>query len=73
MLQFNTTLAGLAEIDENYDALNKKYNPSHNIDPDALVKFRKIIEAHDCLKQFQCKLQYIKFGSYIPSLGGEGR
>jgi curved DNA-binding protein CbpA len=56
------------EIETHYKTLNNKYNPAFNPDPANIVKFKKIHEAYECLKGFQCRIQYKKFGSYIQSL-----
>ena len=48
--------------------MSDKYNPAFNIDPDNLVRFKKIQEAYNCIKIFTCRIQYKKFGSYIESL-----
>ena len=56
------------EIEHHYQTLNSKYNPAFNPDPANIVKFKKIHEAYECLKGFQCRIQYKKFGSYIQSL-----
>ena len=62
----------LEEITAHYEALNQKYNPAFNTEPENLVKFKRIQEAFDCLKAFQCRVQYKKFGSYISSLTTSG-
>ncbi|TNV77705.1 hypothetical protein FGO68_gene13693 [Halteria grandinella] len=68
ILGLKSTNANLDEITQAYEALSQKYNPAFNPAPENLKKFKRIQEAYDCLKTFQCRVQYKKFGSYIASL-----
>ena len=67
-LGLRSSQASEEDIEVRYQELSKKHNPAYNVDPENIVKFKKIQGAYECLKTYACRVQYNKFGSYISTL-----